>query len=71
MSTKQKQIGIPLSEVGEKIRKLNEVLEANNMALKAESDINVCFYKDKNTAIGLKLEVVLLGEDLEGEKEIE
>lgn len=68
MSGKQKQIGIPLSEVGERIRKLNEVLKANNMALKAESDVNVCFYRDENTAIGLKLEVVLLGEDLEGEE---
>lgn len=40
------------------------------MALKAESDIGVCFYKDENTTVGLKLEVVLLEEDLEGEKEI-
>ena len=71
MSWKQKQIGIPLSKVGERIVKLNEALKANNMALIAESDVNVCLYKDEKTAIGLKLEVVLLVEDLEGEKEID
>lgn len=64
------KIGIPVTGVGDCIRKLNEALKANNMALKAESDIGVCFYKDENTAIGLKLEVVLLRKDLEGEKEI-
>ena len=57
------KIGIPVTEVGDRIRKLNEALKANNMALKTESDVNVCFYRDENTAIGLKLEVVLLGDE--------
>lgn len=60
--TEGTKIGIPVTEVGDRIRKLNEALKANNMALKAESDVNVCFYKDDNTAIGLRLEVVLLGD---------
>lgn len=60
--TEGTKIGIPVTEVGDRIRKLNEALKANNMALKAEYDVNVCFYKDDNTAIGLRLEVVLLGD---------
>lgn len=60
--TEGTKIGIPVTEVGDRIRKLNEALKANNMALKAVSDVNVCFYKDDNTAIGLRLEVVLLGD---------
>lgn len=59
---KGKKIGIPVTEVGDRIKKLNEILEANDMTLKAESDVNVCFYKGVDTAISLKLEVVLLGE---------
>lgn len=60
--TEETKIGIPVTEVGDRIRKLNEALKANNMALKMVSDVNVCFYKDDNTAIGLRLEVVLLGD---------
>lgn len=60
--TEEKKIGIPVTEVGDRIRKLDEALKANNMALKAVSDINVCFYKNDNTAIGLRLEVVLFEE---------
>lgn len=60
--TEGTKIGIPVTEVGDRIRKLNEALKANNMALKAVSDVNVCFYKNDDTAIGLRLEVVLLGD---------
>lgn len=62
-------IGIPVKDVGERIVKLNKILEENNMALKAENDISVCFWKDKETAVSLKLEVVLLADTKEENKE--
>ena len=64
-----KTIGIPVKDVGERIAKLNEILEKNNMALKAENDISVCFWKDKETAVSLKLEVYLFEEGKENGKE--
>lgn len=63
-----RQIGIPVEEVGKKIRELNEILKEHNMALKAQNDVGICFWKDENTAISLKLEVVLLGDNKEEEE---
>ena len=39
------------------------------MILKAENDVGICFWKDENTAISLKLEVVLLSDNKEKEEE--
>ena len=60
-------VGIPVEEVGKKIKKLNETLKEHNMILKAENDVGICFWKDENTAISLKLEVVLLSDNKEKE----
>lgn len=62
-----KTIGIPVEEVGKKIKELNEILKEHNMILKAENDVGICFWKDENTAISLKLEVVLLSDNKEKE----
>lgn len=62
-----KKIGIPVEEVGKKIKELNEILEEHDMVLKAENDVGICFWKDENTAISLKLEVVLLSNNKEEE----
>ena len=64
-----KTIGIPVEEVGKKIKELNDILEEHNLVLKAESDVGICFWKDENTAISLKLEVVLLSDSKEKEEE--
>lgn len=63
------KIGIPVEEVGKKIKELNEILKEHNMILKAENDVGICFWKDENTAISLKLEVVLLSDNKEKEEE--
>lgn len=63
-----KKIGIPVEEVGKRIKELNEILEEHNMVLKAENDVGICFWKDKDTAISLKLEVVLLCDNKEKEE---
>lgn len=63
-----KTIGIPVEEVGKKLKELNEILKEHNMVLKAESDVGICFWKDENTAISLKLEVVLLSANKEEDK---
>ena len=62
-------VGIPVEEVGKKIKELNEILKEHNMVLKAENDVGICFWKDENTAISLKLEVVLLSGDNKEEEE--
>lgn len=64
-----KTVGIPVEEVGKKIKELNKILKEHNMILKAENDVGICFWKDENTAISLKLEVVLLSDNKEEEKE--
>lgn len=64
-----KTVGIPVEEIGKKIRELNEILKEHNMVLKAENDVGICFWKDENTAISLKLEVVLLNDNKEKEEE--
>ena len=65
-------IGIPVEEVGKKIKEINDILKEHNMILKAENDVGICFWKDENTAISLKLEVVLIsGDNKEKEEENE
>ena len=71
LAKSDKKIGIPVEEVGKKINELNEILKEHNMVLKAENDVRICFWKDENTAISLKLEVVLLSDSKEKEEENE
>ena len=68
VSANCRKIGIPVEEVGKKIKELNEILQEHNMILKAESDVGICFWKDEHTAISLKLEVILFNDDKEEEK---
>lgn len=63
-----KTIGIPVEEVGKRLKELNEALKEHNMLLKAENDVGICFWRDENTAISLKLEVVLLSDNKGEEK---
>lgn len=55
-------IGIPLEEVGDKLKALDESLRQNGMALKADTGVHIDCNRDK-TAIGFVLEVVLLGKE--------
>lgn len=57
-----KQIGIPLSEVGERIRKLNEAIKDNNMIIKADSNLNVELSRNE-TALSIQLTVYLFEEE--------
>lgn len=51
-------IGIPLSEVGDRLKVLDESLRQNGMALKADTGVHIDCTRDK-TAIGFVLEVVV------------
>lgn len=51
-------IGIPLSEVGDRLKALDESLRQNGMALKADTGVHIDCTRDK-TAIGFVLEVVV------------
>ena len=59
-------IGIPLSEVGDRLKALDESLRQNGMALKADTGVHIDCTRDK-TAIGFVLEVVIF--EKEGDKE--
>lgn len=63
-----KTVGIPVEEVGKKVKELNDILKEHNMILKAENDVGICFWNDENTAVSLKLEVVLLRDNKEKEE---
>lgn len=51
-------IGIPLDEVGDRLKALNESLLQNGMALKADTGVHIDCSRDK-VALGFVLEVVL------------
>lgn len=59
---KYRQIGIPLTEVGDKLKALDKSLRENGMALKADTGVHIDCNRDK-TAIGFVLEVVLFGRE--------
>lgn len=59
-------IGIPLEEVGDRLRALNESLLQNGMALKADTGVHIDCSRDE-VALGFVLEVVVFKK--EGEKE--
>ena len=60
-------IGIPLDEVGDKLKALDESLRQNGMALKADTGVHIDCTRNK-TAVGFVLEVVLLGKESEDVK---
>lgn len=51
-------IGIPLEEVGDRLKALDESLRQNGMALKADTGVHIDCSRDK-VALGFVLEVVL------------
>ena len=53
-----RQIGIPLTEVGERLRRLNEAIKANDMIIKADSDLKVELSRNE-TALSCTLTVYL------------
>ena len=55
-------IGTPLSEVGDRLKALDESLRQNGMALKADTGVHIDCNRDK-TAIGFVLEVVVFGKE--------
>ena len=56
--TRVKQIGIPLEEVGDRLKALDKSLRQNGMALKADTGVHIDCSRDK-VALGFVLEVVL------------
>lgn len=52
------KIGIPLDEVGDRLKALDESLKQNGMALKADTGVHIDCSRDK-TALGFVLEVVV------------
>ena len=54
------QIGIPLSEVSDRLTALDECLHKNNMALKSETGVHIeCVNGQEPYAIELNLSVVV------------
>lgn len=57
-------IGIPLEEVGDRLKALNESLRQNGMALKADTGVHIDCSRDK-IALGFVLEVVVFKKESE------
>lgn len=57
-------IGIPLDEVGNRLKALDESLKQNGMALKADTGVHIDCSRDK-TAVGFVLEVVVFNKEAE------
>ncbi len=53
-----KRIGIPLEEVGDRLKALDESLRQNCMALKADTGVHIDCSRDR-VALGFVLEVVV------------
>ena len=51
-------VGIPLEEVGDRLKALDESLRQNGMALKADTGVHIDCSRDK-VALGFVLEVVV------------
>lgn len=51
-------IGIPLEEVGDRLKALDESLKQNGMALKADTGVHIDCSRDR-VALGFVLEVVV------------
>ena len=64
-------IGIPLSEVGNKLKTLNKSLEQHGMVLKAETGVHVNYSSDGEKAESFELEVFLInGEEKKEDKDL-
>lgn len=61
-----KRIGIPIEEVGDRLKALNESLEQSGMALKADTGVHIDCSRDK-VALSLVLEVYLFEDKKESE----
>ena len=61
-------IGIPLEEVGDRLKALDESLKQNGMALKADTGVHIDCSRNE-VALGFVLEVVVFNK--EKKKEIE
>ena len=57
-------IGIPLEEVGDRLKALNESLLQNGMALKADTGVHIDCSREKR-AVGFVLEVVVFEKESE------
>lgn len=53
-----RSIGVPLEEVGDRLKALDESLRQNGMALKADTGVHIDCSRDK-IALGFVLEVVI------------
>lgn len=60
-------IGIPLEEVGGRLKALDESLRQNGMALKADTGVHIDCSRDK-VALGFALEVVVFKKESEDVK---
>ena len=60
-------IGIPLEEVGDRLKALDESLRQNGMALKADTGVHIDCSRDK-VALGFVLEVVFFKKESEDVK---
>lgn len=63
-----KRIGIPLGKVGERLEQLNEAIKGNNMAIKADSKIELDCSRNE-TALAVQFTVYLFDDEKEEEKE--
>ena len=61
-----KGIGIPIEEVGDRLKALDESLRQNGMALKADTGVHIDYSRDK-VALSLVLEVYLFEDKKESE----
>lgn len=57
-----RKIGIPIEEVGDRLKALNESLLQNGMTLKADTGVHIDCSRDK-VALSLVLEVYLFEEE--------
>ena len=62
-----KSIGIPIEEVGDRLKALNESLLQNGMTLKTDTGVHIDCSRDK-VALSLVLEVYLFDEKEEDRK---
>ena len=63
-----KRIGIPLNKVGERLEQLNEAIKGNNMAIKADSKIELDCSRNE-TALSVQLTVYLFDNNEEDRNE--
>ena len=58
-----RRIGIPLEEIGDRLKALDESLRQNDMAIKADTGVHIDCSRDK-VALGFVLEVVLFEKEV-------